>query len=123
MSSALFRPGWPLWAIYAMLLAGGFFQSLQFTAYNTVAYANISAKRMSAATSFYTTFQQLMLSAGICAAASVLSASATLRHHAVPTLADFSTTWIVLGIITLIAVPICALLPRNVGDDMAGRGR
>jgi hypothetical protein len=53
----------------------------------------------------------------------VLSASATLRHHAIPTLADFSTTWIVLGIITLIAVPICALLPRNVGDDMAGRGR
>jgi EmrB/QacA subfamily drug resistance transporter len=121
MASALFRPGWPLWAIYATLLAGGFFQSLQFTAYNTVAYANISAKRMSAATSFYTTFQQLMLSAGICAAATVLSASAAFRHHASPTLADFSVTWIVLGMITLVAVPICTLLPRDVGDDMAGR--
>ena len=123
MSAALFRPGWPLWAIYALLLAGGFFQSLQFTAYNTVAYANISAKRMSAATSFYTTFQQLMLSAGICAAAGVLSASASWHHHTVPTLADFSATWIVLGLITLVAVPICALLPRDVGDDMAGRAR
>jgi EmrB/QacA subfamily drug resistance transporter len=122
MASALFRPGWPLWAIYAVLLAAGFFQSLQFTAYNIVAYADISAKRMSAATSFYTTFQQLMLSAGICTAATVLSASAALGHHATPTLADFSITWIVLGIITLVAVPICTLLPRGVGDDMAGRG-
>jgi len=121
MSAALFRPGWPLWAIYAVLLAGGFFQSLQFTAYNTVAYANISARRMSSATSFYTTFQQLMLSAGICAAATVLSASSALRHHPVPTLADFSLTWIVLGLITFVAVPICVMLPRGVGDDMTGR--
>jgi EmrB/QacA subfamily drug resistance transporter len=123
MSAALFRPGWPLWTIYTLLLAGGFFQSLQFTAYNTVAYANISAKRMSAATSFYTTFQQLMLSAGICTAATVLSLSAALNHHALPALADFSTTWIVLGLITFIAVPICVLLPRGVGDDMTGRRR
>jgi MFS family permease len=123
MSAALFRPGWPLWAIYPVLLAGGFFQSLQFTAYNTVAYANISAKRMSAATSFYTTFQQLMLSAGICTAATVLSLAAALHHHAAPALADFSVTWIVLGLITFIAVPICVLLPRGVGDDMTGRRR
>jgi EmrB/QacA subfamily drug resistance transporter len=121
MSAALFRPGWPLWAIYTVLLAGGFFQSLQFTAYNTVAYANISAKRMSAATSFYTTFQQLMLSAGICTAATVLSASSALRHHMVPTLEDFSITWVVLGLITFVAVPICVLLPRGVGNDMTGR--
>jgi EmrB/QacA subfamily drug resistance transporter len=121
MASALFRPGWPLWAIFAILLAGGFFQSLQFTAYNTVAYADISAKRMSAATSFYTTFQQLMLSAGICTAAAVLSVSEALRHHASPTLADFSLTWIVLGLLTLIAVPICALMPADLGDDMSGR--
>jgi EmrB/QacA subfamily drug resistance transporter len=121
MSIALFRPGWPLWVIYLILLAGGFFQSLQFTAYNTVAYADISAKRMSAATSFYTTFQQLMLSAGICTAATVLSAAAAIGHHDVPSLADFSVTWIAIGVITLIAAPVNALLPRDVGDDMAGR--
>ena len=121
MSAALFRPDWPLPIIVAVILVGGFFQSLQFTAYNIVAYAEIGAARMSAATSFYTTFQQLMLSVGICIAASVLGLTAAARGHAEPMLADFSVTWVVLGLITLVAAPVCALLPRNVGDDMAGR--
>ena len=123
MSAALFRPEWPIWLIVAVILAGGFFQSLQFTAYNIVAYAEIGAARMSAATSFYTTFQQLMLSAGICVAAAVLGMTSRLHGHAEPALNDFSMTWIVLGLITLIAAPVCALLPRDVGDDMAGRRR
>ena len=57
--SAGFRPGWPRVAIYGFLLTGGFFQSLQFMAYNTIAYADVPRALMSAATSFYTTFQQL----------------------------------------------------------------
>ena len=121
MAAALFRPGWPFWAISTVMLCGGFFQSLQFTAYNTVAYADIPRAMMSAATSFYTTFQQLMLSAGICTAAAVLAVSIHVQHHAGPELSDFSVAWVVLGLITLIAVPICAMLPDNVGDDMAGR--
>ena len=121
MAAALFRPAWPVWAIVAIMFAGGFFQSLQFTAYNTVAYAEIAPARMSAATSFYTTFQQLMLSAGICAAAAVLAGSMAALGHLRPELTDFSAAWIVLGLITLIAVPICARLGRTVGDDMSGR--
>ncbi len=42
---ASFRPSWPVAAIYAVLLVGGFFQSLQFTAYNTIAYAEIDRAR------------------------------------------------------------------------------
>ena len=38
---AAFRPGWPVMCINVVLLVGGFFQSLQFTALNTVAYASI----------------------------------------------------------------------------------
>ena len=41
---ASFRPDWPVWTIYAVLLVGGFFQSLQFTAYNTIAYAEIDRR-------------------------------------------------------------------------------
>lgn len=55
---ALFNPGSPLIGIYAVLLAGGFARSLQFTAYNTLAYAEVSRPQLSAATSFYVTVQQ-----------------------------------------------------------------
>ena len=121
MGAALFRPGTPVAIMLGVIFAGGFFQSLQYTAFNTVAYAEIPRMRMSAATSFYTTFQQLMLSAGICAAAAVLAASMALHGHAGPSLSDFSVTWVVLGLVTLVGVPVCAALSRTAGDEMRGR--
>ncbi len=51
------------------MIVSGFFMSIQFTGYNTIAYDEIEQNRLGAATSFYTTFQQLMLSMGICAGA------------------------------------------------------
>ncbi len=123
MCLAAFRPGWPIWALYALIFTGGFFQSLQFTAYNTVAYADIPRVMTSRAASFYSTFQQLMLSAGICVAAAALSASVAVNHRSVPRLPDFSVAWITVGLITLLACPICARLARDAGQDMTGRRR
>ncbi len=123
MSAALFRPSVPVAVIVTVMFVGGFFQSLQFTAYNTVAYADIPRAQMSAATSFYTTFQQLMLSAGICAAAAVLAGSIAARGHTGPDLTDFSVAWIVLGLVTCLSVPVCGLLSRTAGDEMSGRGK
>jgi hypothetical protein len=120
MVMAFMRPGWPIWLIYALIFAGGFFQSLQFTAYNTVAYADIRRSLTSSATSFYTTFQQLMLSAGICVAAAALSASLAVQHHVHAELSDFSVAWLVVGAISLVACPICARFRPGVGGDMAG---
>ncbi len=117
---AAFRPDWPLAAIYAVLLLGGFFTSLMFTAYNTIAYDEIPRARMSAATSFYATFQQLMLSLGIAVAAAVLSASRHVTGHATPGLIDFSAAFLTVAFISLCASPICALLPQDAGDQMSG---
>ena len=66
---AFFQPGWSFVAMFAVLVASGFFMSFQFTAYNTIAYDQIAPEKLSSATAFYTTFQQLMLSVGICVAA------------------------------------------------------
>jgi len=117
---AAFRPDWPLWTIYLVLLASGFFQSLQFSAYNTVAYADVPSERFSSATSFYTTFQQLMLSLGICVAAAALHVSVAWNGHASAQLPDFSAAFIVVTVISLIAAPVCALLPKNAGAEMSG---
>jgi len=117
---AAFRPDWPLWIIYVVLLFSGFFQSLQFSAYNTVAYADVPSERFSSATSFYTTFQQLMLSLGICVAAAALHVSVVLggREHAA--LPDFSVAFLVVTFISLLAAPVSALLPKNAGAEMSG---
>ena len=117
---AAFRPSWPQIAIFAVLLVGGFFQSLQFTAYNTIAYADIPRARMSAATSFYTTIQQMMLTLGICVCAASLAASQALAGHATASLSDYSHAFLVVGLISLLASPACLRLPRDAGDELTG---
>jgi MFS family permease len=101
---ALFRPGWPMPLIFATLLGCGFFMSFQFTAYNTIAYDHIPHEQLASATSFYTTFQQLMLSIGICVGAMGLDGAMVLRHHEVPTLPDFSVAFLLVCIISLTAI-------------------
>ena len=109
--------------IYGVLLAGGFFQSLQFTAYNTVAYADLPQSRMSLATSFYSTFQQLMLSMGICVSSGILALSMFAAGHAHPQLGDFSVAFLVVTFVSLMASPVCARMAPNAGDAMTGYRR
>ena len=100
---AFFRPGWPFPLMFAVLVTSGFFMSFQFTGYNTIAYDRIAQEQLSAATSFYTTFQQLMLSVGICVAAMGLEGAMFLRGHAEPSLPDFSVAWVLVCGIALFA--------------------
>ncbi len=118
---ALFRPAWPLWSIYAVLLAGGLFRSLQFTAYNTVAYADIPRPRMSAATSLYATIQQLSLTLGVTAGAAGLRISMALLGHAHPRNADFSVAFALVGAISLFAAPCSLLMGHAAGAEVSGQ--
>ncbi|HEX5078082.1 MAG TPA: MFS transporter, partial [Geminicoccaceae bacterium] len=63
--NALFEPATPHLVIFGVLLVGGFFRSLQFTAINTLSYADIERAQMSRATSFASMMQQLSLSIGV----------------------------------------------------------
>ena len=47
MAYAMFRASTPHWMIYAVLLTGGFFRSLQFTSLNGLAFADVDQPRMS----------------------------------------------------------------------------
>jgi len=118
---AAFRPTWPAAAIYAALLVGGFFRSLQFTAYNTLAYGDVPRRRMSAATSLYTAAQQLAATIGISAGAVALFGSMALSGHRPAQPIDFSVAFGVVSLFVLAAAPIALLMPRSAGDDLTGR--
>lgn len=120
-SCALFRPGWPLPVIFGVLLVSGFLMSFQFTAYNTIAYDEIAKDRMSTATSFYSTFQQLMLSLGICVAAVSLHAAMAARRHAMPAFGDYSIAFLVVTAISLLALVYNRRFAPDAGDELAGR--
>ena len=103
MRFALFSAPLVLALIFAILTACGFFMSFQFTAYNTVAYAEIEKSQLSDATSLYTTLQQLMLSLGICTGAAALQIALSLQGHAKPSLGDFSIAFFTVTAISLTA--------------------
>jgi EmrB/QacA subfamily drug resistance transporter len=117
---ALFRPTWPVAWIYLSLLIGGFFRSLQFTAYNAVAYADIPRERMSGATSLYSTIQQVSLTLGVSIGAGVLELSMAALGHGTPQIADFSTGFLVVAAISMMAGPVTMLMPRDAAQEMSG---
>ena len=118
---AAFRPSWPVVAIYAVLLGGGFLRSLQFTAYNSLAYGDVPRARMSAATSLYTTGQQLAATIGVSAGAMSLEVARGVSHSDIPTIGDFSVAFLVVATLTALASPVALFMPRNAGDDLTGR--
>jgi hypothetical protein len=118
--NAAFRPGWPLPLIYAVLIANGFFQSLQFMAYNTIAYADLPRDDMSAATSFYTTFQQMSLTLGIAVSAAALAASISITHHGEPMLPDFSAAFLFVAGVSFLAPLLATRLDRDAGAELSG---
>ncbi len=119
---AAFRPTWPAAAIYAALLVGGLFRSLQFTAYNTLAYGDVPRKKMSGATSLYTAGQQLAATIGISTGALALEAATGFSRTRTPAPWDFSVAFLAVATLTLLAAPVALAMPRTAGDDLTGRG-
>ncbi len=116
-----FRPAWPVAAIFAVLGLSGFFMSFQFTAYNTIAYDEIPPQRMSAATSFYATFQQMMLSLGICVGAVALHVSMLATRSSTPRFRDFTLAFAVVTAISALATVWNMRFSERAGAEMSGR--
>lgn len=125
-SCGFFSPSWPEWAIWGVLVMAGFLMSFQFTAYNTIAYDGLSSEEMSRGTSFYTTFQQLTLSLGVCLAATILQISTAAHGVLHPGLHDFALAFWIIAAISFTAIfPNLAFSPdagaRLTGDDARDR--
>jgi EmrB/QacA subfamily drug resistance transporter len=118
--TAAFRPDWPILAIYGVLLIGGVFRSLQFTAYNTIAYADIPPPRMSQATSLYSTLQQLSLTMGVTLGAAALAVFGLVAGRSRPGLPEFSAAFLIVAAVMLPASLLALRLPRSAGEEMSG---
>ena len=94
--------------------------SFQFTAYNTIAYDNVTPQRLSSAISFYTTFQQLMLSVGVCTGAAALQAAMLVEGHGAPALSDFSAAFLFVTAISLTATVCNWRFAPEAGVEFSG---
>ncbi len=120
-SYGLFTQTTPYALMVGLLLLGGFFRSLQFTAMNALAYADIARAEMSPASSLANVTQQLALSLGVTIAAWVLETSAGLQNHATVNAADFSVAFMVVGAIASLSFWFNLRLAPNAGAEVSGR--
>lgn len=107
--------------ISGVLLMGGFFRSLEFTAINAIAYADVPSARMSQATSFASAAQQVSLSIGVAVAALVLEHARAAEGETGLGPADFPPAFLIVAAISLLAGAAFALLPRDAADELSGR--
>jgi EmrB/QacA subfamily drug resistance transporter len=118
---ASFLPGMPFAAMVVILLAGGFFRSLQFTAINTLAYAEIEAPLMSRATTLVSVAQQLALSTGVAVGALVVEITLRMKGGSAMGAADFPPAFLAVGAFTAAAALVFVRLPPDAGAELAGR--
>ncbi|MEK0081669.1 MFS transporter [Benzoatithermus flavus] len=117
----LFRPDTPIIVMLAVLLAGGFFRSLQFTSINTLAYADIERAATSRATSFASMMQQLSLSVGVGTGALLLHLSLAARGGARLAAGDFLSTFLIVAAISALSALAYMRLPPDAGAEVSGR--
>jgi len=117
---ASFVPGMPFAAMIAILLAGGFFRSLEFTCINTIAYAEIEPPLMSGATTLAAVGQQLALSTGVAVGALVVEITLGFRHGPMSAY-EFPPAFLAIGALAAAASLVFAWLPAEAGAELAGR--
>ena len=61
----MLTPATPVWLICAVLFAGGLTRSMQFSALNTIAFADVPQPRMAAANTLFSTAFQVALGLGV----------------------------------------------------------
>lgn len=115
-----FTAATPWAAIFALLIVGGFFRSLQFSSLNTLAFADIEPRRMSRATSLSSTFQNVSQAFGIALSAGVLEL-ASARHGGALQTSDFAIAFLVSGLVTASSAWFAWRLPAMAGANLVNR--
>jgi EmrB/QacA subfamily drug resistance transporter len=120
-ASALFTASTPLLLIMIILVVGGFFRSLQFTAINTVAYAEVEPGQMSRATTLVSVNQQLAVSAGVAVGAFSVETTLWWHHQAELTASAFAPAFLVVALISAASCWFFWQMPDDAGHEISGR--
>lgn len=123
ISCAFFTPATPYPLIIVILFIGGFSRSIQFTAAQSIAYADMPPEKTSRATSFAAMSQQLAQSIGVGLAALVVHVSLVWHDRTALIHDDVAPAYVTLGLMAVASAVIFARLPAHAGAELSERGR
>jgi EmrB/QacA subfamily drug resistance transporter len=118
---ATFNAAMPVAVMFAIILVGGFFRSLEFTSLNTIAYADIPSHRMSKATSLVSVLQKVSISSGVAMGALAVEVTFRLSDHGELTTADFRPALLFVGALSASAALVLMRLHHDAAAEVANR--
>jgi hypothetical protein len=122
---AALTPSTPLPLLIALLAVSGMFRSIGFSAYNSLAFADVEPGRMTPANTLMTTVQELGGGLGIAVGALLLRLGEPVT--VVIGLADNATSpyrvaFVLLAVLLLVPLAGVVGLSRSAGAAVTGRG-
>jgi MFS family permease len=122
---ALLQATTPLPLVLGLLLASGVARSVGFTAYNTVAFADVPGERMTPANTLLSTLQELGGGLGVAVGALLVRIGGPLASGT--GLGDgadgaFRVAFVLLAVLLLAPLAEALRLPRTAGAVVTGRG-
>ena len=108
-------------ALLVLLFAAGAARSLQFTALNTLTFADIDARHRSAATTLSSMFQQAAMVLGVALAVAAVRLAQVLHGGEGEAAADFRAAFAAMALIALASAMGFLGLHPDSGDEVAGR--
>jgi MFS family permease len=115
---ALLEAGTPLVLLLGLLASSGIFRSIGFTTYNTVAFADVPAARMTSANTLMSTVQELGGGLGVAAGALLVRLGGGVG------LGDdgaYRLAFVLLAVLLVVPAVEAFLLPPTAGNVVAGR--
>jgi EmrB/QacA subfamily drug resistance transporter len=122
LGCAALTPSTPDAVIVVVLFANGLTRSLQFSALNSLAFADVPPEHISTTNTLANVVQQLTLGLGISAAAAAVHLAALLHPEAAvgPTLTDFRTAIVAAAIVAAVSTLDALALPQDAGSVVSG---
>jgi EmrB/QacA subfamily drug resistance transporter len=115
---AAFTPTLPFWNFFVILFIGGMSRSMQFTALNTLAFADIPSTAMASANTLFSTAFQLAMGLGVALGAIAWRIGESVTASPDPAM-PFRIAFLIVGAVALLGVWDSARLEGTVGDNVA----
>lgn len=103
----------PTWWLCIQFFVFGIFNSIQFSAMNTVTLKDLGDDTASSGNSLLSVMMQLSLSLGVAMAAALLAAFTEGRLQQATVIDAFQSTYVCIGLIGMVAASIFFQLDRN----------
>ena len=111
----------PVWLVVMEVFCYGFFTSLQYTSMNTLAYADVTERETSSASTIVSTMQQMSISFGVATAslATAFFIPDRFRSNPAEMIHGIHRAFFVLGTMTILSTLIFSGLKRDDGDAVS----